>query len=248
LNDQARQALAHEERAKQEIRQRVWALLDRHRAVRPPGAEGRIPNFVGAQAAAERLAALPAWQAATVVKANPDKAQLPVRARALLDGKLLYMAVPRLADLHPFFLLDPNHLAVPPWEAATSRQAASTARKVPVAEVRPVDLVVCGSVAVNRSGARLGKGGGFSDIEVALLHEAGLVGPQTTMVTTVHGLQVVDEPLPETDHDFRVDLIVTPDEVIGCQAPRRPLRILWGHLDHDKIAAIPVLATHRPTM
>ena len=248
MNDQARQALAREERVKHEIRQRVWALLDQHRAVRPPGAEGRIPNFVGAQAAADRLAALPGWQAATVVKANPDKAQLAVRARALLDGKLLYMAVPRLADVHPFFLLDPNHLAVPPLEAATSRQAASTARKVPVAEVRPVDLVVCGSVAVNRSGARLGKGGGFSDIEVALLHEAGLIGPQTTMVTTVHALQVVDEPLPETDHDFRVDLIVTPDEVIGCQAPRRPLRILWDHLDHDKIAAIPVLASHRPTM
>jgi 5-formyltetrahydrofolate cyclo-ligase len=248
LNDQARQALAHEERVKREIRQRVWALLDRERAVRPPGAQGRIPNFAGAEAAADRLAALPAWQAATVVKANPDKAQLPVRATALLDGKLLYMAVPRLADTHPFFLLDPNELTASPWEAATSRQAASTARKVAVAEVRPVDLVVCGSVAVNRSGARLGKGGGFSDIEVALLHEAGLIGPRTTMVTTVHALQVVDEPLPETDHDFRVDLIVTPDEVIDCQAPRRPLRILWDHLDHDKIAAIPVLATHRPTM
>jgi 5-formyltetrahydrofolate cyclo-ligase len=246
LNDQARQALAHRERAKREIRERVWALLDRQRAVRPPGAHGRIPNFAGAEAAAERLAALPAWQAATVVKANPDKAQLAVRARALLDGKLVYMAVPRLADAHPFFLLDPAALAMSPWEAATSRQAATTARKVTVAELRTVDLVVCGSVAVNRNGARLGKGGGFSDIEVALLHEAGLIGPQTTMVTTVHALQVIDEQIPETDHDFRVDLIVTPDEVIDCQAPHRPPRILWDHLDHDKIAAIPVLATQRP--
>jgi 5-formyltetrahydrofolate cyclo-ligase len=29
--------------------------------------------------------------------------------------------------------------------------------------------VVCGSVAVNRQGARVGKGGGFSDLEFALL-------------------------------------------------------------------------------
>jgi 5-formyltetrahydrofolate cyclo-ligase len=245
LNEQAREALSHRERVKREIRQRVWALLDREGAVRPPGAEGRIPNFAGAEAAADRLAALPAWQAAAVVKANPDKAQLAVRARALQDGKLLYMAVPRLADIHPFFLLDPNELTVSPWEAATSRKAASMARKVAVAELGPVDLVVCGSVAVNRNGARLGKGGGFSDIEVALLHEAGLIGPQTTVVTTVHALQVIDEPIPETDHDFRVDLIVTPDEVIGCHALRQPLRILWDHLDHDKVAAIPVLATHR---
>jgi 5-formyltetrahydrofolate cyclo-ligase len=67
------------------------------------------------------------------------------------------------------------------------------------------------------------------------------------LVTTVHALQVIDEPIPETDHDFRVDLIVTPDEVIDCQAPREPPRILWDHLDEDKIAAIPVLTTQRPT-
>jgi 5-formyltetrahydrofolate cyclo-ligase len=44
---------------------------------------GKIPNFLGAEAAADQLAALPAWASAQVVKANPDKAQRPVRARAL---------------------------------------------------------------------------------------------------------------------------------------------------------------------
>ena len=62
-----------------------------------PGAEGRIPNFTGAEAAAERLRALPAWETAATLKANPDSAQLPVRQRALEDGKTVYMAVPRLA-------------------------------------------------------------------------------------------------------------------------------------------------------
>jgi 5-formyltetrahydrofolate cyclo-ligase len=51
---------------------------------------------------------LPVWHAARTVKAVPDKAQLPVRARALTEGKLVYMAVPRLADALPFFLLDPH--------------------------------------------------------------------------------------------------------------------------------------------
>jgi 5-formyltetrahydrofolate cyclo-ligase len=81
-------------RAKQTVRERVWALLERERAARFPGAEGRIPNFVSAPAAAARLASLPQWRAARVVKSNPDAPQLPVRARALADGKLLYMAVP----------------------------------------------------------------------------------------------------------------------------------------------------------
>ena len=41
-----------------------------------------------------------------------------------------------------------------------------------------MDLVVCGSVAVNRSGVRLGKGGGYADLELALLVEPGLVSNQ----------------------------------------------------------------------
>jgi hypothetical protein len=66
-----------------------------------PGAKGRIPNFAGAPLTAARLASLPPWRAARVVKANPDAPQLPVRARALVDGKLLYMAVPSLTDERP---------------------------------------------------------------------------------------------------------------------------------------------------
>ena len=105
-----------------------------------------------------------------------------------------------------------------------------------------MDLVICGSVAVNRQGARVGKGGGFSDLEVAFLVEAGVLRPDTALATTVHPLQVVDEPLPETIHDFRVDLIVTPDETIWCAEPHRPPGILWEHLDQDKIANVPALA------
>ena len=120
--------------------------------------------------------------------------------------------------------------------------AARAGRKVAANQLRPVDLVVCGSVVVNHQGVRIGKGGGFSDLEVAFLIEAGVLRPSTVLVTTVHPLQVVDEPLPETVHDFRVDLIVTPDEVIWCGEPRRPPGILWEHLHHDKIAEVPALA------
>ena len=227
---------------KEHMRERVWALLDREGVLRRP-ARGRIPNFVGAEQAADQLAALPAWQSAQVLKSNPDKAQLPVRARALAEGKLLFMAVPRLAHELPFFLLDPATLSVPPLEAAVHETAETIARKVAVSELRPVDVVICGSVAVNRNGVRLGKGGGYADLELALLVEAGLVSEQTVMVTTVHPLQVVDETLPETEHDFRVDLIVTPDEVIVCGSPRRPPGMIWEHLDEERISAIPVLAS-----
>jgi 5-formyltetrahydrofolate cyclo-ligase len=181
------------------------------------------------------------WQTAQVLKANPDKAQRPVRAKALTEGKVLYMAVPRLADELPFYLLESDRLTIPAWEAASKEGAARVGRKVAASQLRPVDLVVCGSVVVNREGARVGKGGGFSDLEVAFLVEAGVLRPDTVLATTVHPLQVVDEPLPETVHDFRVDLIATPDEVIRCGHPRRPPGILWEHLYPEKIAEVPVL-------
>jgi 5-formyltetrahydrofolate cyclo-ligase len=72
------------EQAKQKVRDQIWALLEREGAAKPPGrVVGKIPNFLGAEAAADQLAALPAWNKAQVVKANPDKAQRAVRARAL---------------------------------------------------------------------------------------------------------------------------------------------------------------------
>lgn len=230
------------EEAKQAIRERIWRLLDQQGAPPPPGAAGRIPNFVGAETAADRLAQLPVWQAATVVKANPDKAQLPVRARALAEGKLLYMAVPNLAEERPFYLLDRERLSIPPAEAASSKVAATVARTAAADELRPVDVVIGGSVAVNRDGARIGKSAGYSDLEVALLIEAGRLPAEALIVSTVHPLQVVDEALPETEHDFRVDLIVTPDEVIACGPPRRPPGLMWEQPDAAKIAAIPALA------
>ena len=234
------------DQAKQAIRARVWDLLVAERVVEP-GVHGYIPAFTGADAAADRLAALPEWQAAQVVKSVPDRAQQPVRERALRDGKLLYVAVPRLAAELPFFVLDPTELTAAPAEAvtaeaATREHAARHARKIAVEDMRRVDIVVCGSVAVNRRGTRLGKGAGYSDIEVALLQEAGRIGPSTVIVTTVHPLQVIDEPIPETEHDFSVDLIVTPDEVIQCEPQRRPTGLYWNNLTAAKIAAIPILA------
>ena len=219
--------------SKQAVRERVWTLLERERASRFPGARGRIPNFRRAEAAAERLAELPEWREARVVKTNPDSPQLPVRRRALADGKIVYMAVPRLAEAKPFVRLGRD---------ATIKGAMRDGRRVAVEDLERVDLVVCGTVAVNRDGVRIGKGGGYSDLEFGLLVEADLVDDGTTITTTVHPLQVLDEKLPETEHDFRVDVVVTPDGSFHPRRRRRPPGILWSHLDEGKIAAIPVLA------
>ena len=230
------------------MRARVWELLERRGAARFPGAAGRIPNFVGAEAAARRLGELPEWKAARIVKSNPDSPQLPVRAAVLTAGKLLYVAVPRLASERPFLRLDPDRLQqndVLPRRAVSITHAARHGQPVEIAGMEPIDLVVCGVVAVNPQGVRVGKGGGFSDLELALLVEAGLVDQHTVIATTVHELQVVDEELPETEHDFRVDLVVTPERVIRTGAHKRTPGIIWADLSPEQIAEVPVLRALR---
>ena len=229
------------ERKKQVTREQVWARLAQVPGM-PPGIYGHIPDFTGAIEAAARLAELDVWQHARAIKANPDSAQLPVRVRALKDGKLLYVAVPRMATELPFIRLDPEALKLPAEQAAAKRGLTQSGHRVGVEEMRPIEMVICGSVAVNRSGARIGKGAGYSDLEVALLIEAGLVSDTTVIVTPVHHRQVIDEEIPETIHDFGVDIIVTPDELIRCPRRQRPNGVVWEHLTAAKIAAIPVLA------
>jgi 5-formyltetrahydrofolate cyclo-ligase len=235
--------------AKAALREEVWSAMRAAKVARFPGAEGRIPNFTGAEAAAERLRGLPVWEVARTLKANPDSAQLPVRQRALEDGKTVYMAVPRLAAPEPFFALDPDHLAEPPRKAASISGASRSARRVSLAELSPVGLVVMGSVAVTEDGARLGKGGGFADLEFALATAAGLIGPDTVSVTTVHELQVRPAgTIPLTSHDVLADFVVTPERVIDCRprhGPRPVPAIQWDDLTEEKIAAIPLLSAQR---
>ena len=230
--------------AKARLRDEAWGALRTAKVARFPGAEGRIPNFVGAEAAAERLRGVPAWQGAGTVKANPDAPQWPVRQRALEDGKTLYMAVPRLADAKPFFLLDPARLAGSPRQASSIKGASRSAVTVDVTDLERVDLVVAGCVAVAEDGARLGKGGGFSDLELAVAAEAGLIESSAVVVTTVHELQVrTAGEIPTTGHDIHVDLVVTPERLIECARPRdyEPPRLRWEELTQEKVEAIPLL-------
>lgn len=220
----------------------AWREMEIHGVSRFPGSRGRIPNFVGAERAALQLRALRAWREARVVKVNPDAPQLPVRRMALRDGKLLYMAVPRLRTLECFLELDPARLGARARQAASIRGAEALGRRVGLPDVRPIDLVVCGAVAVNARGARVGKGGGFSDIEYALLAEAGRVVPGTPIVTTVHPLQVLPYAIEMRPHDIPLDVIVTPEgPMVVRPAFPRPRGLHREALSPGKIAEVPVL-------
>ncbi len=227
---------------KEALRERIWDELEESGAARfpfPP--HGRIPNFAAAAAAASRLTELNAWRTATTLKANPDAPQLPVRRRALRAGRTLFMAVPRLREPDCFVELDPARIEDTD-AAATVSAMDDYGQPVGPAHVPEIDLIVTGSVAVTPSGARVGKGEGYSDLEYAILHEFGLVSPSTPVVSTVHELQVVTENIPVETHDVPIDLIVTPDRTIRTDTPySRPTGVAWDRLSAERIDEIPVL-------
>ena len=232
---------------KAEIRERVWRAMTEAGVALFPGAPGRIPNFVGAAQAAEHVARWEPWRRARVLKCNPDLPQLPLRRRALAEGKVVYLAVPRLAQERCFLELDPARLANPSL-AATIRGAFKLGRPVHPREVRPVDLIVCGAVAVRPDGARLGKGGGFSDLEYALLRTLGLVAAETPVVTTVHPLQVWNGPIPMARNDIVLGAFATPYGLVPCQrAYPRPEGVYWGQVG-EKLAQVPALQDLLPSV
>jgi 5-formyltetrahydrofolate cyclo-ligase len=196
---------------KQQLREKIWSEMERSGiAVFPLPCEGRIPNFSGASMAAEKLRQLEEWRKAKVIFANPDSPQQKVRENALVDGKILVMASPRLK--RGFILIDSAKLKGKERFASTIKGAFKFGTETH--SFPKPDLIVEGSVAVDLHGHRLGKGHGYGDVEIGILKR--MFG-EIPIVTTVHDMQVV-ENIPFDEKDEKVSLIVTPTKVIRIAA------------------------------
>ncbi len=225
---------------KRSIREKIWRLLEEKNIARfPRPVFGRIPNFIGAEKAAENLRKTPEWRKSKVIFANPDSPQKQVRFFALLDSKKLVMASPRIKE--GFILLDPNFVPRREYSyAVTIRGAFKYGRLIEPERIEYIDMKVTGCVAVDLKGGRLGKGHGYSDLEWGILSEFGLVDDKTVTATTVHDIQVVDE-IPMTDHDFPIDIIATPTRIIYTKTRyRKPKGIFWEEAI-NRLDEIPLL-------
>jgi len=230
--------------AKQAIRLKIWSEMEKRGvAAFPKPVYGRIPNFKGAEDAATLLRKSKTYAQAEKVKVNPDSPQRPVRKMVLQDGKLLVFPSPRISK--GLYLLDPRKIPSRELDRASTIEGAFR-YGVPVhpKDLPEIDLVVAGSVAVSPSGWRVGKGEGYSEIEYAILRTFGKVDADTSIVTTIHDVQLVDW-IPAEPFDVPVDIIFTNTRVVECPANRKPEGILWSYLSDEKIKAIPLLSMLR---
>ncbi len=186
------------------------------------------------------------WRRARVIKCNPDPPQIPVRLRALYDGKLLFSPVPYLARGFPYLRIDPDKLAAKGVDfetAATSQGFVEHGEPVGFEEMPKLDFCVVGCVAVTRLGGRTGKGAGFADLEQGIFRELGLVSPSTPIATTVHSSQIVaDSEVVMESHDSALHFIATELELIATRTPYpQPEGAAWDKIRPDQFADIPFL-------
>lgn len=224
---------------KQKLREKIWKAMERKEIAKfPRPVFGRIPNFENVKKATENLCDTPEYKKAQSIFTNPDSPQQSFREKALHDGKKIIMATPGIRK--GFLKLDPSTFSRENYRyASTIKGSFKFGETIHPSELQ-IDLFMAGSVAVSKTGGRLGKGKGYTDLEYGILREWKAFSQQT-ICTTVHEIQII-ESLPMNRYDLPVDLIGTPQRVIRTHTQfTRPVELNWDLISQERMQEISLL-------
>lgn len=161
----------------------------------------------------ERIRDLDEFTAAKCVFCAPDAVLKGVRETVLREGKVLAVALPRIEAL-----LEIGGDRVYPHAEISRATTIRGFKKYGRPLETVVDLFVQGSVAVDRSGNRLGKGRGYGDREYQILKDMGLLREGTRVLTVVHELQIVEDLAKlMKESDVRVDYVLTESGIMKTE-------------------------------
>jgi 5-formyltetrahydrofolate cyclo-ligase len=185
-------------RAKREVRRRVLAVRD----ATDPAARDRAAARV-----TDQVLALPEVIAATTVFAfwsfGSELPMLPL-IEALVARKIV-VGLPVITG---------SEMAAHAWRPGDPTIEAAFGAREPAdgAPIDPwaIDVILTPAVAVDRTGRRVGYGGGYYDRFLPSTRE------DAARIALVLAEQLLDEDLPAGSFDLRVDAIVTPNEVLRC--------------------------------
>lgn len=160
------------------------------------------------EALVRRIAALPSFEAArTVLLSAPFRSEW--NTAALIDlavraGKTV--ALPRVDEPSRMLVLcairEPAYDIVQGWRGIP--EPAPGCERIDAGEI---DWVLVPGVAFDRTGARIGYGGGYYDRLLPLLP------PRAPRVAGAFSAQIVDE-VPSAPHDITMDTVVTEDGIV----------------------------------
>lgn len=229
------------------IRQRIW---DKLAAVARPDTRFHmnfaevIPDFLGSDAAIDRVAALPAFATSRFAFITPDNSLVDLRRRMLEAGRVFVMSTYNI--LRGFLLIDPARVPKgAELHAAWLDGAEHYGQPISLEEIARMgvfDFMATGASAVSTDGIRFGKGHGYFDLEWGMFTDLGIAKEQTPVVAVVHDVQVVEDRLHASETDISVDLIATPTRLIEVtHRSRRPRGIRWDLVSPEQIAVTPPL-------
>ena len=209
-----------------------------------------VPDFVGSDRCTDRVGELASWNDASVVFVAPDNSLAALRHAALDAGKTVL--VPTYGMQRGIVRLSAD---VPPDQrrfAATLDGLETFGTRLDLdalAAVGRIDLILTGATAVTQSGAHVGGGQAYLDLEWGLLAELDLVAASTPTVCIVHDCQLIDAPLNPGRFGITIDTVVTPQGTHHTECPwPRPTGIVWEQLDgrlFDELAYLDALAQRR---
>lgn len=191
-------------RAKRDVRRRVLAARDAlPAALREEGSEriaDQVLSLIGARRASTVMAF---WSFGS----EPDT--VPIIERLYARGTRV--ALPRIVagDLEPRAFI-PGVTSVTETTFG-AREPDDGASPIDPAEI---DVVITPGVAFDRSGRRVGYGGGFYDRFLARTRD------DTARIAIGFDVQLVDEDLPNGHFDLRVHVVVTGSEIVRIERTR----------------------------
>jgi 5-formyltetrahydrofolate cyclo-ligase len=188
-------------KAKREIRRSVLAARD---------ALGDAERIARSSAIHDHFLGLPETERARTVMLSwsfgSEVATPPLIER--LHGRGTRVALPRI--------LGTRDLEVVAYEPGDPTRGTSFGAREPtdgpVLDAQAIDLVVTPGVAFDRTGRRIGYGGGFYDRFLLL------TGPSVPRIALAFDLQLLDRDLPSGSFDLPVEVVVTESRTVRCAA------------------------------
>lgn len=239
-----------EQTSKKDIRQKVWEFMEENSLVIfPKPCFNRIPNFKGCNNVSLLLEKLDEFKKAKTVQVTPDKAQETARFLTLNWGKRLLVPLLRLKEglLQNVSLPFAEPSAKMLRSASTQKGLRKWGNKLITLDQNNdvhIDMIILGSVAVDKKGRRIGIGNGFCDLEFVILSSMNMVTDNTVVVTIVHDVQVFDT-LPNDifkPYDVPVDIIITSSEIIRVENRLdRPKDVFWNYISKRRLLEMPPL-------
>ncbi|XP_025206478.1 uncharacterized protein LOC112602557 isoform X2 [Melanaphis sacchari] len=239
-----------EQTSKKDIRQKVWEFMEENLLVIfPKPCFNRIPNFKGCNNVSLLLEKLDEFKKAKTVQVTPDKAQETARFLTLNWGKRLLVPLLRLKEglLQNVSLPFAEPSAKMLRSASTQKGLRKWGNKLITLDQNNdihIDMIILGSVAVDKKGRRIGIGNGFCDLEFVILSSMNMVTDNTVVVTIVHDVQVFDT-LPNDifkPYDVPVDIIITSNEIIRVENRLdRPKDVFWNYISKRRLLEMPPL-------